>query len=378
MKGKVWFKSVFVFSFILIMSVTVFADNMDDAKNKKDELEDRIKDTQIKIEELEQAKVDTLQYIQELDIEIEQLDTKIYTLEEQLVNKHAEINNTLANLEIAKENEDKQYELAKERMKFMYEYGDTLYLEMLLEAKDLTDLLSRMEYIEKIMDYDNNVLEDLVLIKEEIESQESQLELEKNELEHLTAELNLEKDTVEKVLVLKANEFDNYKENLEESKVALDEYEDGLEETENLIIKLEMESRLKYDGGKMAWPVPNYSRISSYFGNRTHPIFNTQKFHNGIDIPAPTGTDIVSAAAGKVVEAGWSNSYGNYIVIDHGSGYMTLYAHNSRLLVSVGDEVGKWQPISKAGSTGYSTGPHLHFSVRKSGEWINPLTMVDR
>lgn len=126
----------------------------------------------------------------------------------------------------------------------------------------------------------------------------------------------------------------------------------------------------------MRWTVPGKSKISSPFGMRQHPVLGYQKMHTGIDIPAPVGTTIIAANAGNVIKAGWNNSYGNMLMIDHGGGIVTLYAHNSALLVGAGAQVSAGQAIARAGSTGVSTGPHLHFEVRVNGNYKNPLGWV--
>jgi murein DD-endopeptidase MepM/ murein hydrolase activator NlpD len=358
------------------MSGSVLASSINDAKDKKEELENKIEQAKEKIDALENQKVETQELIKELDTEIVQLETDIEGLEQDILKKTNLINQTLLDLEVAKENEQIQYQLTKERIKFMYEYGDTAYIEVLLTSKDLADLFSRIEYVEKVVEYDKNVLNQLLIVREEIVAYEDKLQNERLELDHLNAELNLQKEVKERALVMKTNELESTIEDIDKSIKDLENYEGSLKETEDLIKKLELESKLQYQGGLMEWPVPGYERVSSEFGYRLHPIFKTQSFHDGFDIPAPTGTKAIAVAAGQVVDAGWSTAYGNYLIIDHGSGYMSFYGHNSKLLVSEGDIVTTWQPVANIGSTGYSTGPHLHFGMRKSGEWINPREIV--
>ena len=140
--------------------------------------------------------------------------------------------------------------------------------------------------------------------------------------------------------------------------------------------KLAAEQGRKYDGGVFAWPAPSYTRISDDYGNRTHPILGTQQFHNGIDMAAPGGSAILAAYDGKVVAADYNSSMGNYIMIDHGDSLYTIYMHASALYVSKGTEVSKGQKIAAVGTTGRSTGNHLHFSVRKGGSYVNPWSYL--
>ncbi|MBQ7702863.1 MAG: M23 family metallopeptidase, partial [Firmicutes bacterium] len=138
------------------------------------------------------------------------------------------------------------------------------------------------------------------------------------------------------------------------------------------IKKLQDEQRV-YEGGVFTWPCPSSHYITYTFGYRYHPVFGDWRFHTGIDISAYTGADIIAAASGKVIMAQWYGGYGNCVMIDHGSGIVTLYGHASALCVSQGQEVSRGQLIARVGSTGWSTGPHLHFEVRINGEYVDPL-----
>ena len=153
-----------------------------------------------------------------------------------------------------------------------------------------------------------------------------------------------------------------------------EEFEAQLEARIKELEEEQKKKNSKYVGGELQWPVPlDYTKVTSGYAWRTSPITGRKELHNGIDIPAPLGTSVYAANTGTVVIATWHYSYGNYIMIDHGGGIMTLYAHNSQLLVSVGDKVKKGQVIAKVGSTGDSTGNHCHFSVRNNGSFIDPM-----
>jgi len=128
----------------------------------------------------------------------------------------------------------------------------------------------------------------------------------------------------------------------------------------------------------MTWPAPGYTRVTSPFGYRIHPILKTKKLHTGIDVGIALGKDIVAAQSGTVIYSDWLGGYGKVIMIDHGGGIVTLYAHNSKLVVSEGDKVKRGQVVSKCGSTGMSTGPHLHFEVRENGKYVDPIKYVSK
>lgn len=314
-----------------------------------------------------------------------------YDIDDQIANVEAEIENTTLliqeyTIQIALTQERlfaKNEEIkAKEdafllRMRAMEEAGDVSYISILMQSTNFSELLGRISMISEIAEYDRHIISELQAAKEEIAKEKEQLEIEKIEqqesrqlLSNAQAELaQLYDELNAKIAELEADEKELAK--------AEEEAEKKMAETQNEINRLMEEARKKnngpYVGGSMEWPVPEWTRISSPFGTRLHPILKVNKFHSGVDIAAPNGTPVLAANDGTVIMAEYNGGYGNCIVINHGGGIATLYGHNSKLLVKKGDTVKRGQQIAKVGSTGTSTGPHVHFEVKEDGKQVNPL-----
>lgn len=322
---------------------------------------------------------DAIEYKSQLDKEvtlmIQKIDLQneyILALEESIAAKIIEIDDKQVEYE-------EKYELFKERLRITHEDGDASYLAMLFGADSLSDFLSRVDRIGTMLEYDNRIMNELKDDKVDLTDEKEALELQKAELEEVAAQLALE----EAELLKRREENEAYIAQLnqkiansESEKAALqtklDKYESEFEARIKELEEEEKKNNSKYIGGTMLWPVPTqYTTITSECGYRTSPLTGKLEYHNGVDIPVPYGTDIYAANDGTVVTATEHWSYGNYVMIDHGGGIYTLYAHNSKLCVKVGDKVTRGQVIAKAGSTGQSTGNHCHFSIRKDGVWIN-------
>lgn len=273
-----------------------------------------------------------------------------------------------------KELEDRRLALGK-RARGIYESGQISHLELLFQSTDLSDFITRMEYFSTLVSNDRQLLTD-------IQSQKTQIE-------QKTLDLQRKRDLAEKIqneAVLASKELENKK---SQQREALDQSKKAQQAAYEEVYRLEAESqamterirklqasqsgKVTGNGSISTWPVPGYYEISSPFGWRTHPITRKQSMHTGTDIVAPTGTQIRAAESGVVLIAGWNTAYGNMIVIDHGGGISTLYGHGSRLDVSEGQSVKADQVIGAVGSTGWSTGAHLHFEVRVSGNPTDPL-----
>lgn len=324
--------------------------------------------------------------ILDAEAQIATLQSVIFGIENDIVVKEAEIETTQQKLDDTKKQEAQYYENTKERIKVMYEYGSTQYLEVLLEAKDTGDFFNRIEYLSKLVTYDQNILLKLAVIKQDIESFETQLIVEKSNLLSLKDENTTNLNKVETLRSNKEAEIVSIEEDKELLLEQIQLMEKEQEEIDKMIqelIRLYADSALLFGDGKLSWPLSGYTRISSEFGSRIHPVYGYKSFHTGIDLPAPYGTSIKAAASGQVIFAGWSAAYGNYILIDHGIDskkrhIVTQYGHCSSLLVVKGDIVVRGDVIGKVGSTGWSTGNHLHYGVQVGGEWIDPVSKTQK
>lgn len=357
------------------------------AKEEKKALQSGLTDVKKLKEKLEASKADLNTYVAELDADLVDIQTKINELKTKISDKETEIEEKQKELEDAIEIQEAQYEAMKTRIKFMYEKGDTLSLELIFGAAGFSDMLNKAEYIEMLSAYDRKKLNEYVNQTEYVKLCKESLEEEKGVLEETKASVESEEAALNELIATKEQEIYQVSIDIGNKEAAIKEYEaDIAAQTETIQAleaavaeerkKLAAEQGRKYDGGVFAWPAPSYTRISDDYGNRMHPILGVQKFHNGIDMAAPGGTPILAAYDGKVVAAAYSSSMGNYVMIDHGDSLYTIYMHASALYVSKGQEVSRGDKIAAVGTTGRSTGNHLHFSVRLNGNYVNPWSYL--
>lgn len=358
---------------------------IEEAEKEKDKLKQSLTDVKKVKEDLEKSKVSLEQYIVQLDASLDTVNAKISELQATIEQKESDIEVTTLELNEAVEIEQNQYEAMKVRIQFMYEQGDTFYLEAILGADSFGDILNRADYFEDVASYDRKKLEEYMLNRQMIELCKQELELEKEVLLEAKLAQEAEQENLEELIEAKEEQITAYETDITNKEAAIKQYEDDIAMQTEIITQLEAavaeEKRrlleengevLKYDGGMFKWPAPSYTKISSEYGNRTHPTLGVVLFHNGLDMAAPGGSKILAAYDGRVVAADYSATMGNYIMIDHGDNLYTVYMHASALYVSKGDVVIKGEHIAAVGSTGRSTGNHLHFSVRLNGSYVNP------
>lgn len=353
---------------------------LSEAQKEMNELREQLKKAEGLVDELKDSKGDIESKISSLNRSLINISARITELENQLWDKNAQIADTLVQLDIAKAVADKQYADMKLRIQYMYENRQFSYAETLLASENLSEFLNSAEYIKRIQQYDRDKLDQYKNTIAEIEAFEQQLEQERAELEALKTDVESEKKRVATVMAAKETELAGIKSELSDAQDEAEIIEAEIQAQEELIaeiirIQAEKEAAGKGDSayeGVFTWPVPDSKRVTSDFGPRNSPTAGASSNHKGIDIGAPTGSDIVAVAPGKVIVSRYSSSAGYYITIDHGGGLYSVYMHCSKLLKDYGDVVAGGELIAKVGSTGISTGPHLHFGVSLNGTYVSP------
>lgn len=297
------------------------------------------------------------------DRELKGVESEISSIEDKIVERKEALTQAAEEL---KETE----EIFKRRVRAMYKNGTMGYLDILFSSKDSASFLGNVDAVQRITENDKDIIEEIEKNKKAIEDEKERLEAQEILLAGAKQDMEVKKN---KLMVASRNKEQRLKEVMadkEEIQKMINANNRDAKAIEAEIVKRQL--AMDYTGGAMMWPLPGHYRISSPYGNRIHPILRTKQFHSGIDIPAPGGTKILAANDGVVTFAGRKGSYGNLVGIDHGGKITTFYAHTSRILVKNGQKVKKGQAIALVGSTGRSTGNHLHFEVRKNGKTTNP------
>jgi murein DD-endopeptidase MepM/ murein hydrolase activator NlpD len=318
-----------------------------------------------------QSRLDALKRnVRVTDAQIKDNEKKIRQAREQLQT----LNTKLQELEY---DLNKRRSATTARLQYLQRQQLQRWWVTLLSSQDLNQFADRRRQIERIYDRDRKLLADLSQRSNQVEKQRNQIVAQKNEIELLTQKLKYQKSNIESEAVAQQNTIDR----LKSDRQALSQAEDRLAEDSRRLSQIILAKVQPYDGlilppGTGQLMYPTIGPVTSNFGWRTHPILGTERFHSGIDFGADYGSLIYASEQGRVIYADWYGGYGNAVIIDHGNGMTTLYGHCSELYVKDGDVVAKGQPIAAVGSTGFSTGPHLHFELRANGEPIDPAAYL--
>lgn len=358
----------------LQQSITFGNDEVQNTSDELNRIEDELKniDKERSNKKYEQNKV--LRNIRDLETNVKKLESEMTRLGDEVSATETKIYETEEKLKLAEDGINLKKDLLNSRLRVMYKTGEVGYLEVLLGSSDFSDLMTRIDMLQKIYAHDMNLIDYMTEQKELVEQRKVELESYKDERQIQMNEL----DSKKRLLQGDMSSLEAAKVELSKDIKALEAKEDELEEDAKKLTEILKKLALKanYVGGSMVWPTPGYTNITSPFGYRIHPIYKTKKLHTGIDVAIPTGGPIVAAQAGTIIYADWYGGYGKCIMIDHGGGIVTLYAHASKIKVKVGQQVKAGESIADAGATGNVTGAHLHFEVRVNGEMTDPTEYV--
>lgn len=401
-------KKILVAACIVFMSAAVFtpssvvveAKTLKQLKSERQSLSQKTQQAKNALAAAQKQKAGMQQEIDALDKVVAAASEELNKSREDLEDVSNRLEESQAALEKATAEREQQFEVFGERIKFFYEKGDTGYLDIVLESKSISDMLARMQYVEDIMQYDNKLLDNLKEAEQTIKVKTAEIAEEKAEVEELVKENEAKQQELNKALDEKKAKLQAYESDEKKYQEMIASNEKASQNVERLINQAAAEAAKSakssksssggskgssgggtvYTGGKLNWPVPakaaSSSSLSSGFVNRVSPITGRREHHTGYDIPAPYGSAIVAAESGTVIYSGWMSGYGNTIMISHGGGLVTLYGHNSSLVVSKGQTVSRGQTVAKCGSTGWSTGNHCHFEVRVNGGAVSPASYL--
>lgn len=378
----------------------------------KSQIQSQINDKKEELQDVKDEKSGVLSEIDKLNTSIASTEKEISDLNDKITELTSSISDKTKEIEQKEEEFEEKDKLLQDRLVALYEAGDTTYLDMLLTSGSITDFISSYYLVAQLTKCDTEVLNAIENTKKEIEDDKKELETKKQEIDKTKsqiAEKNEKLKSDKNAKQAKVNSLTEEEKELEGELAAFNAEMEKIAAAERKAKAEEEAKRKKAEedakknqtntgntnntgstgatggsngtvtsSGKMTWPIPGYSSITSYFGYRIHPIYGTYKLHAGIDVGAPTGAKFVAADDGTVLIAsyGYNGGYGNYVVINHGNGITTRYAHGTSILVSAGQKVTKGTPVLTVGSTGASTGPHAHFEVRVNGTAVNPLNYI--
>ena len=370
-------------SMFVLSACLTFSANAGELEEYRKNYERIVYDENERREELENnydAQNDIKKEIYDLDMRLSEAQIDIDNTEKEILDVLMEIDEAREKLEEAEEKRQSLNERASDRLRFIYENGELDPLEIAGECGSISDYARYRQYAEDIMKYDAELLEELKANEECLREELERIE-ERSEAKTALEKFKTEKEFEMAVMYEEKNRLlEEYRQDAKRAEKELAELEEAADKVYDIIVNIEKNKEFvdTYTGGELEWPVEGRYYVSSGYVGRISPVGNGYEFHTGIDIPAPEGYEIRAAEDGTVINAGWINGYGNTVIIDHGGGISTLYAHNSSVEVENGQSVHRGDVIALCGSTGYATGSHCHFEVRVNGEHTDPWEYLKR
>jgi len=382
--------SVLLVSILLFFTIySTYAVTQQDIQDTKDEINEIEKE----LKEVQNNLSEEMKQLDSLDGDIAEVQYNLDVVQKNLKELEKEISELEKELELKKAEYDKKHNLACERVVRQYKYGKKTILDVFLNSTSLTDFLSSYYTLNEILELDEQLLDELEKEKEKIESDKITLEDKKKKAEEEKIQVQKQKTT----LTNKRNERQNIVSKLNAEDAALQKEKEAKsaelarqEEEWRRLAQQNSNTGGSYSGGSLEFPCPGYTRVSSYFGSRGSPLAGGSSYHKGIDLAAPKGKAILASEAGTVIavytgcshnygksrSCGCGSGFGNYIMVSHGGGLVTVYAHCSTINVGLGSKVARGSIIATVGSTGASTGYHLHYGVLKNGTYVNPAPYI--
>ena len=338
---------------------------VENLQNERNEIQNQMNEANGQLEGVQNDLSENLQQIQKLDERISESEQELNGLNSQIEELQTSMEEVENNLKKVEDSYNSQKKLLDNYLIAVQESDETEYLDVLLSSKSISEFLSSYFLISELASYEMDLLDDMQAKKDEINLSKEKLENDKKSLSDIKANQTKTARVLENTKSVRENLIAKLSDKEKEIQAKIDEYNNRFDEINREILALAQGSiAAEYIGGELAWPVPGYTVITSKYGMRTHPITGVYKLHTGVDIRAPRGANFIAANDGIVTKASYNSAYGNMVIIDHGGGVSTLYAHGDEILVQAGQTVKRGDPILKVGSTGYSTGPHAHFEVR--------------
>ena len=370
-------KHIVMILIILILTslcIYTYAENITGLQEQSNEIAQELNEANNRLQAVQDELSVNMKQLQDLDNQVAQSQEELNKINIQVEELILQISDNEAKLKKTQEEYDSIQGLLDARLIQMYEAPQLNFLQVLFESRSVTEFLSTYYAMKELAEYDAELLEKVKKQKQEIEITKKILAEKKEQVVRSKQSQQKKTQVLDNAKTMREYYVSKLTEEEKILQAEIDNYNYQVSAIEAEIKLLALNSITDdYVGGPMIWPIPGYTTITSRYGMRVHPVTGAYKLHTGVDVGAPMGASFVAAANGIVTKATFNYAYGNMVIIDHGGGVQTLYAHGSEIIAKVGQIVKAGDEVLKVGSTGYSTGPHAHFEIRVNGQTLDPL-----